>query len=332
MATERKEKLIRVLQLMEATDEKSPMNATQLVEKLDDQFTLGDVDRRSIYRDISMLQYCGYQISQCKDKRKGWYMEKHAFDDWEIKIMMDSILQAKCITPENAKSIRGRLLSLSSDRGRKRFAHQIMPKSMNMAADQMMGEYIEIMLEAMYAGKQIAFQYTELNDCLKPVIKRDGHIYKLSLYTLVWSDNTYYLIGAHDNHSNLTNYRLDRIRNLHISEDKIIPAKDKVGDNPELVIQDYVKKSVDHFAGEPIRVEVEYTPNSINHAILYDFAGGDISVRTSGDKSIARFTKMDSVTLIGWLTQYATRFKVVAPEELKQEVVEELKKGLANYI
>ena len=64
MATERKEKLIRVLQLMESTDEKSPMNANQIVEKLDDEYTLGDIDRRSIYRDISMLQYCGYKIKQ----------------------------------------------------------------------------------------------------------------------------------------------------------------------------------------------------------------------------------------------------------------------------
>ena len=67
------------------------MNASQIVEKLDSEYNLGDVDRRSVYRDISMLQYCRYRISQCKDKRKGWYMEKHAFDDWEIKIMMDAV-------------------------------------------------------------------------------------------------------------------------------------------------------------------------------------------------------------------------------------------------
>lgn len=71
MATERKEKLIRVLQLMESTDDKSPMNASQIVKKLDRDYTLGDIDRRSIYRDISMLQYCGYKIKQCKDKRRG---------------------------------------------------------------------------------------------------------------------------------------------------------------------------------------------------------------------------------------------------------------------
>ena len=58
MATETKEKLIRVLQLMQTTDEKTPMNATQIVEKLSTEYELEGVDRRSIYRDIALLQDC----------------------------------------------------------------------------------------------------------------------------------------------------------------------------------------------------------------------------------------------------------------------------------
>ena len=52
MATETKEKLIRVLQLMQTTDEKTPMNATQIVEKLSTEYELEGVDRRCIYSDF----------------------------------------------------------------------------------------------------------------------------------------------------------------------------------------------------------------------------------------------------------------------------------------
>lgn len=55
MATERKEKLIRVLQILETTDKKTPINATSIVEKLENEYNVGKVDRRSIYRDIAML-------------------------------------------------------------------------------------------------------------------------------------------------------------------------------------------------------------------------------------------------------------------------------------
>ena len=40
MATERKEKLIRVLQILETTDKKTPINATSIVEKLENEYNV----------------------------------------------------------------------------------------------------------------------------------------------------------------------------------------------------------------------------------------------------------------------------------------------------
>ena len=332
MATERKEKLIRVLQLLESTDEKSPMNANQIVEKLDSEYTLDDVERRSIYRDISMLQYCSYKIKQCKDKRKGWYMEKHAFDDWEIKIMMDAVQQAKCVSVDEAAAIKDKLLLLTSNRGRSRFAHMIQPKSGNIDDDIATGKYIEIMLEAMYLHKKVQFQYTEIDDDMKPVLRREGKLYYLNLYTIYWSSNNYYLIGAHDNHDKLTHYRLDRIKNLEISKDNAVDARDKIGPNPEIYIQNYIEESVNHFSGELVRIKVEYIPDPVTNAILYDFAGKDIKVKKNSDGiSYAMFTKMNSVTLLGWFMQYVNRFKVIEPTDLKQAIVQEINNAAIKY-
>ncbi|NMA73003.1 MAG: WYL domain-containing protein [Bacteroidales bacterium] len=332
MATERKEKLIRVLQIMESTDDKSPMNASQIVEKLDSKYTLGDIDRRSIYRDISMLQYCGYQITQCKDKRKGWYMEKHAFDDWEIKIMMDAVQQAKCVSEKETVEIREKLLALTSNRGRSRFSHMIRPVKNCSEVDVEIGQYIEMMLEAMFLHKKIEFQYTEITNDMEKVLRRNGKVYKLNLYTIYWASNNYYLIGSHDNHEGLTHYRLDRILNLCISDEYAIDAKEKVGPNPEMFIQNYIEESVNHYSGDAVRIEVEYEPDPAMNAILYDFAGKDIKVRKQKNGLYrASFTKMNSVTLIGWFLQYGNWFKVIAPENLKLEVVSELEKALHKY-
>ena len=332
MATERKEKLIRVLQIMESTDDKSPMNASQIVEKLDSEYTLGDIDRRSIYRDISMLQYCGYRIKQCKDKRKGWYMEKHAFDDWEIKIMMDAVQQAKCVSEKETIEIREKLLALTSNRGRSRFTHMMRPVKDCSEVDVEIGQYIEMMLEAMFLHKKIEFQYTEITNDMEKVLRRNGKVYKLNLYTIYWASNNYYLIGSHDNHDGLTHYRLDRILNLCISDEYAIDAKEKVGPNPESYIQNYIKESVDHYAGDVIRIEVEYEPDPAMNAILYDFAGKDVKVHKQKDGLYrATFSKMNSVTLIGWFLQYGNWFKVISPKNLKTEVISELEKALQKY-
>ena len=332
MAAERKEKVIRVLQILQTTDKKTPVNATQIVDKLENEYVIGKTDRRSIYRDVKMLQSCGYPIEQAKDKKQGWYMEKHAFDDWEIKVMMDAVQQARCVSVAEAKNIREKLLGLTSKRGRSRFSHMMKPISCNLEVDTKLGEYIETMLEAMFMHKKIQFQYTEINDNMEKVLRREGKVYILNLYTIYWSDNNYYLIGSHDNHEGLTSYRLDRVENLIISEEYSIDAKEKIGQSPELYIQEYIEKSVNHFSGESIRIEVEYEPNQVTNAILYDFAGSSVKVKKQANGSCrAVFSKMNSVTLTGWFMQYANMFQVIEPEKLRNELQEQLKEAVKNY-
>ena len=167
---------------------------------------------------------------------------------------------------------------------------------------------------------------------MEKVLRKEGKMYQLNLYTIYWSDNNYYLIGSHDNHDGLTNYRLDRIENMSMSSEDAIPAEEKIGVNPELVIQNYIKKSVNHFSGDTIRIEVEYEPAPSTNAILYDFAGDGIRVRPlEKGKYKAVFKKMDSVTLVGWFVQYANRFKVISPESLKGKIIENLEQAQGIY-
>lgn len=307
MSTSHKEKIIRVLQLFQTTDEKTPMNAVQISQKLEEEYGMENVHRTSIYDDVRLLQSCGYPIKQAENSHKGWYMEKHLLEDWEIKLMLDSVQQARCVSVHEANEIRNKLLNLTSQRGRSRFSHMIMPLPGNVRDVGQIGEYIEIMLEAMYLHKKIQFQYTEINNAMEKVLRKEGKMYQLNLYTIYWSDNNYYLIGSHDNHDGLTNYRLDRIENMSMSSEETIPAEEKIGVNPELVIQDYIKKSVNHFSGDTIRIEVEYKPAPITNAILYDFAGEGIRVRPlDNGKYKAVFkkmaSKMDAVVIVALIT------------------------------
>lgn len=329
---ERKEKLIRVLQIMQSTDEKSPMNAANIVERLSTKYELEDVDRRSIYRDMVLLQDCGYPIKQCDDKRKGWYMEKHAFEEWEIKVMLDAICQARCITVDEASSIKEKLLELVSERSRSRLSHLMVPEASNTKNSQNLGKNIELMIEAMHQGKKIEFQYTELNNNLERVLRLEGYYYKLNLYTICWDNNNYYLIGNHDKYDNLTHYRLDRIENMRISELDMTKAEVKLGQNPEQKIREYIKQSVSQYSGEKVRLTLEFTPNQTNNSIIHDFVGDDVWLRKlkNGNLEIT-FSKLNSPTLIAWLLQNAGRFKVVKPDDIREQIVEQLKESLKYY-
>lgn len=329
---ETKEKLIRVLQLIQETDEKSPMNAQQIKDALSRRFNIENVDRRSIYRDIALLETCGYKITQCKSKRKGWFLKERPFDEWEIKLMIDAIMQAKCITKTDADNIKRKLLALSSVRGRKRFGSMIWIRNTNKSVDKFAKNYIELMMEAMFQKRKIEFQYIEITDNMQDKLRKEGKFYKLNLYTMWWSGDTIYLIGAHDNHEGLSNYRLDRMRNLRISTEVAIDAEEKIGKNSEQKIQDYIADSVNHYAGKVITLILEYEPTAVNNGILYDFAGQKIRVQKVSERcNRATIRKMNSVTLIGWLLQYADRFKVIAPENVRNNIIEKLNEALTKY-
>lgn len=328
-----KEKLIRVLQILQETDDKSPVNAGQIIEKLERGYGITGVDRHSVYQDIALLVRCGYKIEQCRDRRKGWYLSKRFLEDWEIGILMDSVMQTKCLTYNDAKSLKARLMNLCSERGRKRFRNlfSAMP-ALKVPAGEPVGAYIESMLEAMYMGKKVEFRYTELDEYLKPKLRRNGALYELSLYGIYWGGTTYYLIGMHDHHDDLTHYRLDRIRDLVISEKNAIPAEQRIGKNATEKIRRVIERQVKHFSGEEICVEVEYEPGQVQNAILYDFTDGRVHICPQlNGKMRASFRKMSSVTLLGWLIQYSSMYEVISPAELRAEVKKSLQTGLETY-
>lgn len=76
------------------------MNATQILKYLEEEYQIEQVDRRSVYRDIKMLQFVVMKYISVRIK-DGLVYEKHIFSDWEIKLCwmqysrQDAFLQRK---------------------------------------------------------------------------------------------------------------------------------------------------------------------------------------------------------------------------------------------
>ena len=265
---ESKNKLLSELKIMQETDSKTPIGAQEIITLLNDKYGVEGVERRSIYKDMALLESAGFGIKRCTDKRKGWYMEKRLFRDYELKILCDSVFDMKCITSEKTDSMVSSLLSMTSERGRERFSKMRQFPGGYKAIDDSIGEYVESIMEAIYCEKKIEFQYTERNESLERVIRREGKVYKLNPYLLYLSENTYYLVGAHDNHDDPTSYRLDRIINLVITDEKWTSPVEKLGDRAEDVLTDYVSRSVGNYAGKPTEIVLEYIPDSKKNNIV----------------------------------------------------------------
>lgn len=165
-----------------------------------------------------------------------------------------------------------------------------------------------------------------MDEKLNKVQRREGYEYKLNLYSIEWSFDTYYLICVNDKYGNLTNYRLDRVENLRILEENATDPKKFFGEQPDMVIKNYIHKNINHFNGDSVRITLECKPERDQLAILYDFAGENIRVQhMAKDRIHVSFTKLDSSALVGWLLQYSNMFKLISPENIKDEVKQRIK-------
>ena len=66
-------KLLKVLDILRATDETHPITAVGICKKLENEGI--SAERKSICRDINTLIEYGYKIKLCHDNKKGYYME-----------------------------------------------------------------------------------------------------------------------------------------------------------------------------------------------------------------------------------------------------------------
>ena len=81
-------KTIKILEILNQTDQETPLTATQIQQKLK-QIGI-EAERKSICRDINVLKDLGdYDILLSENNKKGYYMATRNFEDWELKILID---------------------------------------------------------------------------------------------------------------------------------------------------------------------------------------------------------------------------------------------------
>ena len=71
---ESKIKMLKVLEIISATDPSHPMTASKICKALEKEGI--SAERKSVCRDINTLISCGYPIALCHDNKLGYYMTK----------------------------------------------------------------------------------------------------------------------------------------------------------------------------------------------------------------------------------------------------------------
>ncbi len=314
-------KLLRILDILAETDEEHPLTASQIGKKL---LLYGiAAERKSICRDINILKDdAGYDIALSEDNKQGYYMVSRDFEDWELKILIDAIWGAKFLTYESADQLAQKLIRMTSANSQK-MLKAVTPVKLRLKSQNATTKInIDTVLKAIKANRKIAFQYTYTDTNMQQRLRKDGLQYIVNPYALIWQDEHYYLIGNYDKYSDLSYYRLDRMKSLSVCDELRKQAKEVLGENADTQIEEYVRASLYRYGGDRLCLKLFVESYMVDD--LIDFFGNEIRFIPVDGGFHVIVNVMESDGLYFWLLQYGEHMTVVEPESVRAELVRRL--------
>lgn len=326
MSTEPKKlALLRIWQiLLKHSDYDHPMTQEDIIKYLDKEYGI-QMERKAVGRNIADLRDAGIDIGSC---RAGSYIESREFEDSELKLLIDGVLQSKYITARHSKDLIEKLCGLSNKYFRLHVKNVYSVNDWNKTDNQSLFYNIDVVDEAIANGKQVQYDYNKYGIDVK---LHKSSFQRVSPYQLILHNQRYYLMGYSDYWGNMIFHQLDRISNIRIYDKPATPITSVKGYENGIDYKQLVSTMPYMYTDTPERIEFiadEYIVDQI-----VDWFGKNIKMSTLPDNE-----KKVKVELIAspnamehWALQYLNHVEVTKPESLRKKLKDDLENALNKY-
>ncbi|MBP3902374.1 MAG: WYL domain-containing protein [Blautia sp.] len=317
---EEKLKILYLMQvLLEETDPEHPLNATQLIERMQSRYDYS-YNRKTIYADIGRLQAYGMQIGQTKGSSFGYYVEKRDFDLAELKLLVDAVQSSKFITKEKSEDLIRKLAGLTSNEYAKQLQRQVFIYNRIKADNDAIYANVDALHEAIQKNRQIGFKYCEWTVRKELVQKKNGAEYVVSPWALTWDDENYYLVGYEESSEKIKHYRVDKMQEIRVKDEPRL-GKERFKD---FDLAAFARKTFGMYGGEDRKITLE----GENHlaGVVIDRFGTDVMMRPYDREHFhASVTVTISPQFFGWLAGIGKGIKIFRPEDVREAYREYLR-------
>ncbi len=333
--------------LKKYTDEDHRLTQAEILEKLKTDYEM-EVDRRTVKSNIMDLIELGYEIESQETTRmirnektgvveestimSSFYLIRE-FSNPELRLLIDSLLFSKHLPYSQCKELVMKLENLSNMYFRANMKYICTMPEYKTNNNQIFYN-IEILDEAISRNKKVSFKYLEYGTDKKQHLKcrEDGEarIYVVSPYQMVAKEGKYYLICNYDKYDDVSNYRIDRITDIEVLDEKAKPFnKLKWSDGQRLNLSEYMKKHVYMYSSDDTRVIFRIVRPMISDVI--DMFGKDITFFDETADTVCVKVNVNETSMLQFAKNYAPDVEILEPLELREKIKEEIKKSLLVY-
>jgi len=294
----------------------------------------GRTYREAFRRHIKILKELGMDISDYGENGEGYYLREQQFEPWEQKLLIDLVCRSYSISRRITQRLIDKIMGLHNQYTKyalqKGFDFICTPKTVNEEVPYTMDK-----LRRAYLGnKKVRFTYYDydMTGALVPR-KKEGIIreYKGSPYALINKKNCYYSVINIDRFENLSNYRVDRMKQVEVLEEDAKPITECRGCRKGLNLEEYAGKCFNMFVGNEVKVTLEIDKRQLNFII--EELGDQVKIvekeqkeqnKQEEDTYLATFRANEGEGLVKWILQMGDQARVVAPDSLVVQVREKI--------
>ncbi|WP_330391841.1 WYL domain-containing protein [Butyrivibrio proteoclasticus] len=307
------------------TDDQHFLTMPQIKERLEECGITAD--RKSLYDDMEALRTLGIDVILEQVGRNYYYHvgSKH-FEIAELKLLVDAIQSSKFITEKKSNELIKKLTGLVSEYEAMQLKRQVEVQGRIKTMNESIYYIVDEIHTAISTNRRIQFEYLKWN-LNKELVPRKEGLYEVSPWALTWDDENYYLIAFDAEADKIKHYRVDKMRNIRIMDDRRLGKEHfKAFD-----MASYSKMNFGMFGGTETKVKLKFKNDFVG--VLIDRFGKDMSIRKSDEEGWSE-TSVDvavSDQFFGWLFALSDGVIITSPEDVKDRYRQELLKITEKY-
>ena len=304
---------------MEKTDDEYGVTVADIIDYLDEYGITAE--RKSIYNDIECLRDFGFDIVKSKvGKISLFSLVSRDFTLEEIKLLIDAVQSSKFITVKKSRELIRKIETLTSENQAKELHRQVIVANRVKNSNEEIYRNIDSINRAINKKRKIGFYYTQwtvAHSGAKKVVKvrrHDGMRYLLSPKALTWDDENYYLIAYDKVADKLKHFRVDKMENITVEEERIDSSK--AVDKFDLAV--YAKQVFGMYGGDTVNVKLRFDDSLIG--VVVDRFSDKVFIQPHGDGTFTMSAEvMLSPQFFGWLFSFGDKVRIVSPKSAKND-------------
>ena len=302
--------------------EEQPIRTAQIIEHLDRQYGIR-CDRKTVYSDIAALQDYGVDVVSVPGKNGGYYIASRNFELPELKLLIDAVQSSRYLTERKSRELIEKLCTQCNEQDAKLIRRTVLVSGRVKSMNETIYYNVDAIQDAISQNRQIRFRYFDWDFGGKRKYREKEYL--ASPYGLCQDHENCYLLAFSSRHG-ITSYRVDRMTDIHLTEEKRVPCPELTGK----ALHEHANRLFQMYAGEQTDVKLKFHKSLLN--VVVDRFGKETMLIPEGDDWFNFTVKVAiSPMFLSWIIGFGKKAKVLHPQSVADACKELCQEAMSQY-